>query len=321
MYIPKSQSLTVGVVDDITLMDSRRDRKLPVRIYYPQEQGSFPVIIFSHGAGGSKEAFSSLSSFWCSCGYICIHPTHLGNDFSPLRETNLQELKNYVNDPKTWSIRPKDISFLIDSFDELKRQVPPLSERMDETRVGISGHSFGAYVTLLLAGAIVEIPGEQSSSFADNRASAFLAMSPQGTGQYGLNKQSWSQIKAPVLTVSGSKDQGWNRQHPSWRLEAFSYMPPGEKYHTLIVGANHFSYGDQKVINRTFQRLLRPKSNLLNIDISRNFVMEERIRSYVRDATITFWDAYLKQENSAKEFLKSEEFQAYSHGEVSVFMK
>jgi len=46
--------MSVGMVDNIVLKDDRRDRELPVKIYHPQEPGSFPAIVFSHGTGGSK---------------------------------------------------------------------------------------------------------------------------------------------------------------------------------------------------------------------------------------------------------------------------
>ena len=320
-YIPQLRSIPVVTVDDITLRDSRREREVPVRIYYPQAQGLFPIIIFSHGAGGSKEAFSSLSCFWASCGYICIHPTHLGNDSSLVKTGGLQAVKQYVNDPRFWQVRPHDVSFLIDSLGELKHRLPDLREKMDESRIGMSGSSYGAYVTMLVAGAIIDTPWEQGVSFRDDRASAFLCISPQGTGKYGLNTHSWSKIEAPMLTISGSKDQGWEAQPPSWRLEAFSYLPPGDKYHVLLEGANHASYDESKDIARPFARRVTQNLTIADKDSSPYWQKQKRIRTYLQNASIVFWDAYLKQENSAKEFLKSDALQVNTNGEVSVFSK
>ncbi|MCY7292883.1 MAG: hypothetical protein LH615_11955, partial [Ferruginibacter sp.] len=89
MYTPKYTSLTVAIANHITLIDQKRDRQLPLKIYYPQAPGLFPVIIFSHGAGGSKTAFASLSTFLASCGYICIHPTHYRHNVNILRESGM----------------------------------------------------------------------------------------------------------------------------------------------------------------------------------------------------------------------------------------
>lgn len=126
MYTPKSVSLKVAIANNITLIDQKRDRQLPIKIYYPHAPGLFPVIIFSHGAGGSKEAFASLSTFLASCGYICIHPTHYGNDVNTLSESGMQEVKKYVYDPQIWQVRPLDITFIIDSFAQLQQKIPAL---------------------------------------------------------------------------------------------------------------------------------------------------------------------------------------------------
>lgn len=316
MYAPKLTDLKVAIANNITLIDQKRDRQLPLKIYYPQATGLFPVIIFSHGAGGSKEAFTSLSTFLASCGYICIHPTHYGNNVNILRESGIQEVKKYVYDPQVWQVRPLDITFIIDSFEQLHQQIPALKGIMDSSRLGISGHSFGAYVTMLLAGATVDTPWQQNVSYGEVRATAFLAISPQGTGQFGLNPRSWQGVNSPVLTISGSKDRGWEKQPPAWRLDAFRYLPPDDKYHLLIAGANHFSYGDRQDADSIFRRLLEPEPNS-QLDL----ISQKRISTYIQTISIAFWDAYFKQENTAKEFLLSNSIQAFSQGEATVFNK
>ncbi len=59
MYVPKSTGLKIAVANHITLIDHKRDRQLPLKIYYSHAPGLFPIIIFSHGAGGSKTAFTN----------------------------------------------------------------------------------------------------------------------------------------------------------------------------------------------------------------------------------------------------------------------
>jgi dienelactone hydrolase len=43
-----------------------RNKTIPIKIYYPSAAGQFPVIIFSHGAWASKDAYSSLGEYWAS---------------------------------------------------------------------------------------------------------------------------------------------------------------------------------------------------------------------------------------------------------------
>ena len=316
MYVPKSTALKIEVANHITLIDQKRDRQLPLKIYYPQAPGLFPVIIFSHGAGGSKTAFTYLSTFLASCGYICIHPTHYGNNVNVLRESGRQEVKKYVYNPQVWQVRPLDIAFIIDAFAQLQQQIPALKGKMDSSRLGISGHSFGAYVTMLLAGATVNTPWQQNVSYGEVRAKAFLAISPQGTGQFGLNPRSWQRVNAPVLTISGSKDRGWENQPPAWRLEPFRYLPTQNKYHLLIAGANHFSYGDRTDGDLMFRRLI-DRDTAPPLDLTK----QKRISAYIQTTTIAFWDAYLQDFSTAKDFLLSNLIQAASQGEATIFSK
>jgi predicted dienelactone hydrolase len=39
-----------------------------------------PVILFSHGLGGSKENSAYLGNFWAAAGYIAVFMQHKGSD-------------------------------------------------------------------------------------------------------------------------------------------------------------------------------------------------------------------------------------------------
>src|SRR5580698_6059441 len=77
-----------GVLPDLSLRDAARNRTVPLTVYYPVGQGHwpFPIIIFSHGAGGSKDGYRYLGSYWAAHGYVVIHPTHFGSDRSLLKK-------------------------------------------------------------------------------------------------------------------------------------------------------------------------------------------------------------------------------------------
>lgn len=321
-YLKVNSEETNVFVDNITLKDERRNRELPVRVYHPQESGSFPVIIFSHGTGGSQESFSYLGKFWASHGYVCIHPTHLGSDLSILQKIGLQALLEITNQPESWLERPQDISFLIDSLSELEQQIPALRGKINQSFIGVSGHSYGAYTTMLLAGAIIEMPGVKAASLGrDDRTWVFLPISPPGTGRLGLNDCSWDKIAAPVMSISGTKDQGWEGEPPTWRMEAFKYMQTGDKYHVLIKGANHFSFDPDVGIGRKpFQRTTR----INQITQRQNSLELERkivIKNYLKTASIAFWDAYLKFIKPAKDYLYSDAITISSKADVTIFGK
>lgn len=316
-----SGSCNVGVVDNISLNDDRRERELPLRIYYPQEKGLFPVIIFSHGSGGSKESFAYLGQFWATHGYICIHPTHVGSDASVLQKVGLQALLEINSDPEVWSERPQDVSFLIDSLKELEQQVPQLAGKISSAFIGVAGHSFGAYATMLLAGTTVAMPGDETASFRDDRIGAFLVMSPPGTGRQGLNMESWQSIDMPMMTVSGSEDQGAEWKPPSWRMEAFKYMPPGDKYHVLVAGANHFSFDPDMSLGKTGFARMNSRKNPARARAMLELESTKSMKSYLQSTSIAFWDAYLKFQKSAKDYLNSDALQVSSQGDVLIYSK
>jgi len=66
--------------------DKARGRDVPAKIYYPAAgEGNWPVIIFSHGLGGSREGYAYLGRHWASHGFVCVHLTHVGSDSSVLK--------------------------------------------------------------------------------------------------------------------------------------------------------------------------------------------------------------------------------------------
>ncbi len=271
---------------EFTLEDSQRHRSLPLKIYYPKAEGVFPVIFFSHGTGGSRDAFIHLSRFWASHGYIIIHPSHPGSDKAAAQEEGIIALLDTNADPQQWLDRAQDMTFLISSLPELARRIPALRGRVDGTRIGMSGHSFGAFTTMLLGGAKVTFPGGRSLYMPETRVRACLAISPQGTGKFGLSEDSWSQINLPVMTVSGTRERG-----ESWRKEPFDHMPKGNKFHLVINGAAHGSYNDYK-----------PK----RAQGRNGRAVMYRTHLTLQKASLAFWDRYLKGDD---------------HGELQQFMQ
>ena len=67
---------------DLDRHDSARDRLVPVRLYWPEAAASAPVplIVFSHGIGGSRAGYSHLGRHWAEQGYASLHLQHVGSD-------------------------------------------------------------------------------------------------------------------------------------------------------------------------------------------------------------------------------------------------
>ena len=234
---PSSGPYHVLTVDRIVLHDSARKKDLPLKIYYPDAAGPFPVIIFSHGALASKDCYSELGRYWASFGYVSIHPSH-GDSVadSGFRGT----LRDAISDPRGWENRPKDISFIIDSLSEIEKLAPQLNGKLDRRHIGVGGHSFGAYTAQLIGGTTILLPSRDGpQSFADRRVKAILLLSPEGEGRMGLTAHSWDNFRLPMLLMYGSRDFGPWGEAPNWRSEAFQRAPRGNKYEVELDGGRH----------------------------------------------------------------------------------
>jgi predicted dienelactone hydrolase len=245
-------------IADRDLPDPARGRALPVRVYFPARgPGPWPIVVFSHGLGGSRLGYSYLGRAWAEHGYVSIHPTHRESSElrSPLaiedidgappdsapRLRALAAMKKAIDDPRNWEARPRDVALVLDSLDWLQEHVPALRGHLDPSRTGVAGHSFGAYTTLLLAGAQPRVHGHPRD-YAEPRARAFIALSSPGNGSRGLGPDSWKSIRRPLLCITGTKDAGLSGEPPEWREQSFRSMPPGGKALAVLDGAEHFTF-------------------------------------------------------------------------------
>ena len=283
--------------DQLVLHDAARNKDVAVKIYYPLGPGPFPVIVFSHGLYGSKDSYFALGQYWASYGYVSIHPSHDGS----LKDgTYRGTLRQAINDSDLWESRPEDVSFVIDSLPDIEKRVPELRGKLDSKRLGVGGHSYGAYTSQAIGGVKVQMPGKSSPrSFADRRIKAIVVLSPQGEGQMGLTAQSWTDMKLPMLVMYGSRDFGSQHQPPSWRSEPFVKAPAGDKYDVELEGATHMTFVGPR-------RPDRPENDLFKC---------------VKLESIAFWDAYLKEDSSAKSYLQSNALNDFSKGTARIDRK
>ena len=296
---------TVSEVEDLVLHDMKRGKDVHVRIFYPNDSGKYPVIVFSHGAGGSQACCDALTRHWATYGYVTIQPTH--EDSAVQRRNQGQEnirftqaVRDALKKPALWESRPRDISYVLDALPSLENRIPGLSGKIDADRIGVGGHSMGSYTTEAIAGALVDLPGHPGRNFADPRVKAVLCLSPQGPGQFGLNDHSFDQISLPYMGMTGSLDSLGPVANSAWHKIPFDRSQPGDKYHLFIEGANHMSF----ITPRT---LLpgRPEQGGAIFD-------------YTNSASLAFWDAYLKGDARAMSYLQSSALEKSSHGGVKL---
>ncbi len=235
-------------IDRLYQFDAVRGRNLGVKIYLPAEgTGPLPVVLVSHGLGGSQWGYGYLGRHLAEHGYVSIHCTHPGSDWllwdGKGFGAGVVNMRKANEDSVNWRERPRDLSFLIDHLPDLATQAPELAERMDPGRIAVVGHSLGAYTALALAGLRPCLP-EGPVDLADARPRAFVAMSPQGSGGF-LPPGCWAGIMRPVLLITGTADeQPFDKTDHglAWRLEAWGGIPDGAKSLLVLDGATHMTF-------------------------------------------------------------------------------
>ena len=66
---------------DLDLFDTGRQRPVPARLYLPHRASPaqpVPLLVFSHGLGGSRLGYNYLGRHWADAGIASLHPQHVG---------------------------------------------------------------------------------------------------------------------------------------------------------------------------------------------------------------------------------------------------
>lgn len=278
-------AFTVETVD-ATWLDQSREREVPVRILRPSlvaKSAERPLILFSHGLGGSRAGGKTWGEHWASHGYIVVHMQHAGSDISVLRREG-GGLRNAMSE-KNLLDRTLDVRFVID---EVSRNASkPLFADVDLSRIGMSGHSFGAHTTLMTAGqkgaVLVGAVG------LDRRITSAIAFSPNARRKENLARQ-FGDIRIPFFSITGTKDADVLGDNTSWedRTLPFQHMPPAGKFLAVFAEGDHMVFGGHQ---------LRRAETARDREIMRS----------VKALTLYFWDAYLRDDAAAKRRLTSGE--------------
>jgi len=190
---------------------------------------TFPLILLSHGTGGTARQHAWLAEALCRYGYMVAGVNHHGN-------TALEpyHLKGFLH---VWE-RPRDLSTVLDRL----LADPVFGGRINRKQIGAAGFSLGGYTMIALAGGLLdlamlkraylepardfqsEIPSEfpdqaafmaqfdllaehdeeHKQSFRDKRIRAVLALAPVLGGGFGA--QGLTPVQIPVAIMVGESD-------------------------------------------------------------------------------------------------------------------
>jgi len=292
--------------------DDSRQRTLPLRIVVPRPKpgpsatgeadtdGAYrlPVILFSHGLGGSRDAGRAWGEHWASHGYLVIHLQHPGSDSAIWqgagdRAAMVRGLRAAMSATQ-FVARIEDVKFVLDALSRRVKAADPVVGRADLSRIGMSGHSFGAVTTQALAG---ERFGPAAGRLAEPRIRASAAFSPSGGRDTSIAGESgrFSDIRQPFLSLTGSLDitpaSNETAQSRQWPFER---MPGPDKYLLVLDGADHATFGGQAA-TRQLRRARTGSPARAGAD--------DAAYTSIKAASLMFWNAHLKGDDRARDWL------------------
>ncbi|HXI89482.1 MAG TPA: hypothetical protein VNO24_05645 [Blastocatellia bacterium] len=270
--IKKTYKMSAAEIDKIYWNESHRNA--PVR------KGRFPLVVFSHGNGGSR----NQNTFWCdylaSHGYIIVSADHTGN----ARWTIINgkpivfqggERNNSAKD------RPLDVSFLLDQMIRWDRGADKrFAGRIDTEHAAITGMSFGSFTAHWAAD-------------QDPRFKAVIAMSGAPPAHTNLTVPSLRMLGTEdrTLGVAGNtaiRDNHAKHTGPSYLLE--------------LKNGGHYSFTDMFKINKNFgDGVGAGKRRDTNEPFE--FTAMEPTYEIINSYSVAFLGYYLKGESSYLTFL------------------
>jgi dienelactone hydrolase len=243
-------------------------------------KGRYPLVVFSHGNGGSR----NQNTFWCdylaSHGYIIVSADHTGNARYTIINGKpiLFQPSERANSAKD---RPIDVSFLLDQMIRWDKGADKrFAGRIDTDRAAITGMSFGSYTA-------------HWASDQDPRFKAVIAMSGAPPSHTNLTVPSLRMLGTEdrTLGVGGNaaiRDNHARHTGPSFMLE--------------LKNGGHFSFTDMFKINKHFgDGVGEGKRRETNDPFE--FTSMETTYKIINSYSVAFLGYYLKGEKEYASFL------------------
>lgn len=279
-----SPSAAVDVVYGEWTDPARDGRVVPFKAYVPKAPGRYPLVVHSHGLGGSREASVYILQAVAEAGFVVVCLQHAGSDTGILagrgRPATLEGVVSaggVAINQQVAQARYGDLPFALDQI----AKDPRLAGKVDMSRIGMSGHSYGALSTLVAVGQRV-LGASPPTKFAEPRIKAAIAYSPNKP-RGDDPKTAFAAVKTPMLHFTGTADVTPFdlEKTPFERTTPYQAINGPDQFLIVLDGADHGLFGGRRGTGGVLKPTDPPQMEI------------------VKAESIRFWRAYLKDDKAA----------------------
>jgi len=188
--------------------------------------GEFPLLLISHGGGGSHLLYRIVAQYLAEKGFIVAMPEHHGNNRNDNR---------LVNDDVNLSLRSQHLSLVIDKL----LSESEFAKQINSNHIYAIGHSIGGTAVLALAGAVPwSLSRQEIKVTHDHRIKALVLFAP-ASGWF-QHPDSVRKLVLPMLVYAAEFDT----VTPVWQADLIceGVENPARVKKILVANANHFSF-------------------------------------------------------------------------------
>lgn len=204
---------------------------LDVALEAPIAPGPFPVVLISHGTGGTPLTHRLLAHFLARNGFVVGLPRHHANH----RDDN-----TWHNTPDNLVARPRHLSLALDGL------LAEFGAALWPDAVAVIGHSLGGYTALALAGGQPgSLPHEHADGTpqplpvaSDARVRALVLLAPATVWYRAAD--ALRRVHVPILLLMGEKDEWTPDFHAQIVLNGVADRR--QVQHRVIANAGHYSF-------------------------------------------------------------------------------
>jgi predicted dienelactone hydrolase len=245
--------------------------------------GKWPLVVFSHGSGGTRVGYIFLTEFLASHGFVVVAADHIGN--SRYTIVNGQVVK--AGGPRAQASaadRPKDVRFLIDTMTRMNAGSDGrFAGRIDIDKLAAAGMSFGGSTTMNVID-------------QDRRVKAAIMLAPGGPTGDRTN------FTTPVMMMIGTEDSTI-REAGNTRNRNYFEASKGPKYLVEIKDGGHYTFTSVDQYNPEYGNGIGKGKRITAPDQDVTYLAPAESHKIVNAYALAFLGLYLRGESGYQKFL------------------